>query len=274
MYDVRQDVNDYQGRLTRMRIVRYTGKQGGDAAYGIVEDSTIFALEGDLFGAYSKGEQVGSVDDVHLLAPLEPGKIVAIGLNYKDHVTELDPNRKLPESPVMFMKPQSAVIGPDEPIELANPENDTHYEAELVVVIGKKARDVSEDDALDYVLGYTAGNDVSDRKVQYAAGQWIQGKGYDTYCPLGPWIETELDPGKVQVQSRLNGEPRQSSNTEVLIFSVPFLISFVSKVMTLNPGDVIMTGTPHGVGPMKAGDTIEVDVEGVGVLRNPVVNRA
>lgn len=256
-----------------MRIARYAKDAAGEAAHGIVEGSTIYALEGDLFGAHQKGAEVGSLDEVRLLAPLEPGKIVAIGLNYKDHVTELDPNRKLPEFPVIFMKPQSAVIGPGEAIEIANPENETHYEAELVVVIGKKARDVSEDEALDYVLGYTAGNDVSDRKIQYASGQWIQGKGYDTYCPLGPWIEIELDPGNVQVQSRLNGEPRQSSNTEVLIFSVPFLISYVSKVMTLNPGDVIMTGTPHGVGPMKAGDTIEIDVEGVGVLSNPVVNR-
>jgi 2-keto-4-pentenoate hydratase/2-oxohepta-3-ene-1,7-dioic acid hydratase in catechol pathway len=257
-----------------MKIVRYAGKANDEASFGILEDATIYALEGDIFGDHRKGAEVGTLDSVRLLAPLDPGKIVAIGLNYKDHVTELDPDRKLPEAPVMFMKPQSAVIGPDEPIELANPENETHYEAELVVVIGKKARDVSEEDALDYVLGYTAGNDVSDRKIQYAAGQWIQGKGYDTYCPLGPCIETDLDPGKVQVQSRLNGEDRQSSNTGVLIFSVPYLVSFVSKVMTLHPGDVIMTGTPHGVGPMKAGDTIEIDVEGVGVLRTPVVNRA
>lgn len=256
-----------------MRIARYANG-AGNAAYGIVEGSTVFALEGDLFGTFRKGAEVGALDDIQLLAPLEPGKIVAIGLNYKAHVTELDSSRTLPEFPVIFMKPQSAVIGPGEAIEIANPDNETHYEAELVVVFGKKARDVEEADALDYVLGYTAGNDVSDRKVQYAAGQWIQGKGYDTYCPLGPWIETDLDPGHVQVQSRLNGEVRQDSNTEILIFSVPFLISYVSKVMTLNPGDVIMTGTPHGVGPMKAGDTIEIDVQGVGVLRNPVTNRA
>jgi 2-keto-4-pentenoate hydratase/2-oxohepta-3-ene-1,7-dioic acid hydratase in catechol pathway len=256
-----------------MKIVRYAGQGNGAPTFGILEDSTVYSLEGDIFGDFSKGAEVGPLDSVRLLAPLDPGKIVAIGLNYKDHVTELDKTRKMPEFPVMFMKPQSGVIGPDEPIELANPDNETHYEAELVVVIGKKARDVSEEEALDYVLGYTAGNDVSDRKIQYAAGQWVQGKGYDTYCPLGPVIETELDPGHVQVQSRLNGEDRQSANTEVLIFSVPFLISYVSKVMTLNPGDVIMTGTPHGVGPMKAGDTIEIDVEGVGVLRNPVVNR-
>jgi 2-keto-4-pentenoate hydratase/2-oxohepta-3-ene-1,7-dioic acid hydratase in catechol pathway len=199
---------------------------------------------------------------------------MAIGLNYVDHVTELDTTRELPTSPVVFMKPQSSIIGPDQAIELVNPENPTHYEAELVVVIGKTAKNVSEEDALDYILGYTAGNDVSDRTVQYEGGQWIRGKGFDTYLPLGPVIETELDISDLRVQSRLNGEQRQSESTKSLIFSIPFLISFVSNGVTLNPGDLIMTGTPHGVGPMMAGDVIEVEVEGIGVLRNPVVNRA
>jgi 2-keto-4-pentenoate hydratase/2-oxohepta-3-ene-1,7-dioic acid hydratase in catechol pathway len=171
------------------------------------------------------------------------------------------------------MKPNSAIIGPGENIRLANPENDIHYEAELCVVIGKTATDVDEANALDHVFGYTCGNDVSDRAVQYARGQWIQGKGYDSYCPLGPCIETDLDVSNVRVQSRLNGEPRQDETTDKLIFNIPYLISYISKVMTLYPGDVIMTGTPHGVGPMKAGDVIEIEVEGIGVLRNPVVNR-
>jgi 2-keto-4-pentenoate hydratase/2-oxohepta-3-ene-1,7-dioic acid hydratase in catechol pathway len=256
-----------------MTIVRYSTTDNGEASWGILEGSTIYALDGDIYGAFSKGAEVGPAENVRLLAPVDPGKVVAIGLNYKDHVTELDPTRTLPEFPVIFLKPTSSLIGPGEAIELANPDNETHYEAELVVVIGKTARDVEEADALDYVLGYTAGNDVSDRKVQYASGQWIQGKGYDTYCPIGPVVQTELDPSNLQVQSRLNGEVRQSANTSQLIFSVPFLISYVSKVMTLYPGDVIMTGTPHGVGPMVAGDTIEIDVEGVGVLSNPVTNR-
>lgn len=267
------DTSIMEGASTHMNIVRYSTTDNGTAAYGILEGSTVFALDGDVFGEFGKGTEIGPLDSVRLLAPVDPGKVVAIGLNYKDHVTELDPNRKLPEFPVIFMKPTSAIVGPGEAIELANPDNETHYEAELVVVIGKKARDVEEGDALDYVLGYTAGNDVSDRKIQYASGQWIQGKGYDTYCPLGPVVQTELDPGNVQVQSRLNGETRQSASTSLLIFSVPFLVSYVSKVMTLEPGDVIMTGTPHGVGPMKAGDTIEIDIEGVGVLSNPVTNR-
>lgn len=252
-----------------MKIVRY----GAEAHYGILEDETVYAASGDLFDGLSKGDRVGSIDEVQLQAPLDPGKVIAIGLNYVDHVTELDKSRELPTTPVVFMKPPSAIVGPDQPIELAYPENDTHYEAELVVVIGKKAKSVPEADALQYVLGYTAGNDVSDRVQQYGDGQWIRGKGYDTYLPLGPAIETELDINDIMVQSRLNGEKRQSESTKSLIFSVPFLISFVSDVMTLNPGDIIMTGTPHGVGSMKDGDVIEVDVQGIGVLRNPVTTR-
>lgn len=257
-----------------MKIIRFSETNGDDARFGILKDSTVHEAEGDLFSGLTAGAEVGNIADVTLHAPIQPGKVMAIGLNYVDHVTELDKTRELPTSPVVFMKPQSAVIGPDQEIKLVNPENPTHYEAELVVVIGKTATDVSEADALDYVLGYTAGNDVSDRTVQYEGGQWIRGKGYDTYLPLGPVIETELDISDLRVQSRLNGEQRQSESTKSLIFSIPFLISFVTKGLTLNPGDIIMTGTPHGVGPMKAGDVIEVEVEGIGILRNPVTNRA
>ena len=257
-----------------MKIVRYQpGSAPGEARYGILEGSTVYAAEGDPFTGLRRGEAVGEVDDLTLLAPIVPGKVIAIGLNYVDHVTENDPTRTIPTSPVVFMKPPSAIIGPGAAIELAHPENPIDYEAELVVVMGRRARDVKEAEALDYVLGYTAGNDVSDRAQQYGDGQWIRGKGYDTYLPLGPAIETELDISDTRVMSRLNGEPRQSESTKSLIFSVPYLISFLSHIMTLEPGDLIMTGTPHGVGPMKAGDVIEVEVEGVGVLRNPVRNR-
>jgi 2-keto-4-pentenoate hydratase/2-oxohepta-3-ene-1,7-dioic acid hydratase in catechol pathway len=259
-----------------MKIVRYqpsSGSGADEARYGILEGSTVYAAEGELFDGLTKGEAVGEVDSVRLLAPIKPGKVVAIGLNYVDHVTENDPTRTIPTSPVVFMKPPSAIVGPGEAIELANTENNIDYEAELVVVIGKKAKDVSEADALGYVLGYTAGNDVSDRVQQFGDGQWIRGKGYDTYLPLGPAIETDLDISDTKVESRLNGEVRQSESTKSLIFSIPFLISFLSGVMTLEPGDIIMTGTPHGVGPMKDGDVIEVEVGGVGVLKNPVRNR-
>jgi len=257
-----------------MKICRYLDTATNAPAFGIVEGDTVYAGEGDVFTGLAKGAEVGAVSDVQLLAPIEPGKVLAIGMNYLKHVKELDATREVPTEPVVFMKPQSAIIGPGAAIELAYPENDTHYEAELVVVIGKTAHRVSEAEALDYVLGYTAGNDVSDRVQQMGGIQWIRGKGYNTYLPLGPVIETELDPGNVTVQSRLNGEKRQDDNTNGLIFNVPFLIQFLSDVMTLNPGDIIMTGTPHGVGGMKAGDTIEIEVGGVGVLSNPVVNRA
>ncbi len=255
-----------------MKIVRYQD-QSGEAAFGILDDGTVYATSGDVFEGLTRADAVGSVEDMKLLAPIEPGKVIAIGLNYLLHVKENDPTREVPTEPVVFMKPPSAIVGPDEAIELAYPENNIDYEAELVIVMGRKAHRVKKEEALDYVLGYTAGNDVSDRVQQFAGQQWIRGKGYDTYLPLGPCIETDLDPGNVTVESRLNGEVRQSDNTSGLIFDVPFLLEYLTDVMTLNPGDIIMTGTPHGVGPMTAGDTIEVEVGGVGVLSNPVKNR-
>jgi len=256
-----------------MKIVRYQDVGSDAPAYGIVEGETVFAGEGDLFAGLTKGAEIGPLSSLQLLAPIVPGKVIAIGMNYLKHVTELDPNREVPKEPVVFMKPQSAITGPDTAIELAYPENNIDYEAELVVVIGKQAHRVKEADALDYVLGYTGGNDVSDRVQQMGGIQWIRGKGYNTYLPLGPAIVTDLDPGNIDVQSRLNGEVRQSDNTSGLIFSVPFLIEFLSDVMTLDPGDIIMTGTPHGVGAMKDGDVIEIEIGGVGVLRNTVRNR-
>lgn len=257
-----------------MKIVRFLDSTSNAPAFGILEGDTVYAATGDLYAGLRKGDQAGPLADLRLVAPLDPGKVMAIGLNYVDHVTENDPTRTVPTEPVVFMKPTSAIIGPGEAIELGNTENNIDYEAELVVVIGKTARDVDEADALAHVLGYTAGNDVSDRVQQYSGGQWIRGKGYDTYLPLGPAIETDLDVSNVTVQSRLNGEARQSESTSSLIFSVPFLVSYLSKTMTLFPGDLIMTGTPHGVGPMKDGDTIEVEVGDVGILSNPVRNRA
>ncbi|MGB3327432.1 MAG: fumarylacetoacetate hydrolase family protein [Thermomicrobiales bacterium] len=257
-----------------MKIVRFADAASGDLAYGIVEGDTVHAASGDLFGGLQQGAAIGPLSDVKVTTPLDPGKVVCIGMNYLKHVTEIDPTRKVPTEPVIFMKPTSAIIGPGETIELVNPQNNTDYEAELVVVIGKTARRVSEADALDYVLGYTAGNDVSDRVLQAKDGQWIRAKGFDTYLPLGPSIVTDLDPANTKVESRVNGETRQSDNTDGLIFNVPFLVSFLSDVMTLDPGDIIMTGTPFGVGPLKAGDVVEVEVGSIGTLANPVVNRA
>jgi 2-keto-4-pentenoate hydratase/2-oxohepta-3-ene-1,7-dioic acid hydratase in catechol pathway len=248
-----------------MKFLRYLAD--GEPRYGVLEGDTVYDASGDPFSSLSKGSAVGDLESLSLLTPVQPGKVVAVGLNYALHVTESDPNRQVPDEPVVFMKPTSALLPHGGVIEM--PEgNRIDYEAELCVAIGRRAKQVSEAEALDYVLGYTCGNDVSHRDYQRKDGQWVRAKGFDTFCPLGPVVETDLDPSAVKVQSRLNGEVRQDSNTKHLIFNVPFLISFVSNVMTLEPGDVIMTGTPEGVGPMQPGDTIEVEVEGIGVLRN------
>jgi 2-keto-4-pentenoate hydratase/2-oxohepta-3-ene-1,7-dioic acid hydratase in catechol pathway len=248
-----------------VKICRYL--DNGSARYGIVENGTVYQASGDLFEGLSKGASVGSMDSMTILPPVEPSKIVAVGLNYALHVTENDPNRQVPTEPVLFMKPQTSLLGHGGVIEL--PEaNRIDHEAEFCIVMGKKASRVPEDEALDYVLGYTCGNDVSHRDFQRKDGQWVRAKGFDTFCPLGPVIETDLDPDNLSIQARLNGEVKQSSNTNDLIFKTAFLVSFVSEVMTLLPGDVIMTGTPNGVSPMKPGDTIEIEIENIGTLRN------
>ncbi len=253
-----------------MKILRY--KVDGASHFGILEGDTVFAATGDVFSGLSKGDQVGKLSDVKLDTPIQPGKVVAIGLNYAKHVTENDPTREQPTEPVVFMKPISSLIAHGENIELPDDDN-IHYEAELCIVIGKKAKQVKQGDWADYILGYTCGNDVSHRTFQAKDGQWVRAKGFDTFCPLGPVIETEMDPNNAAVVSRLNGDTRQNSNTNDLIFGIPFLMEFITNVMTLEPGDVIMTGTPEGVGAIKPGDTIEVEVGGVGVLSNPVVAR-
>jgi 2-keto-4-pentenoate hydratase/2-oxohepta-3-ene-1,7-dioic acid hydratase in catechol pathway len=258
-----------------VKIVRYRDQTTSQTRFGLVEGATVYAASGDPFaaGGLQRGEAVGPVAGVTLLPPVQPGKIVCVGLNYRAHVTENDPTRTVPDEPVLFMKPTSALLGPGEAIVIANPDHRTDHEAELAIVIGRRARHVSEATSLDHVLGYTAGNDVSDRVLQKKDGQWVRAKGFDTYCPLGPWIETDLDVTDVKVESRLNGEVKQSQTTASMIFSPAFLVSFISRVMTLEPGDVILTGTPEGVGPMQPGDTIEIEIGGVGVLRNSVTKR-
>lgn len=255
-----------------MLIVRYLDPTTNAPAFGLQEGSIVRAASGDLFSGLTAGGGIGTVDSLRLLAPLDPQKIVCVGLNYAAHVTERDPNRKVPEEPVIFMKPTSAVIGPNDTIEIAYPEHETHHEAELVVVIGKTADHVTEAAALDHILGYTCGNDVSDRVLQKKDGQWIRAKGFRTYCPLGPAIQTELDPANTPVQSRVNGQTRQSQTTGSLLWSVPTLISYISGIMTLEPGDIVMTGTPEGVGPLTAGDVCEIEIGGIGTLRNPVTD--
>lgn len=251
-----------------MKFVRF--RDGGETRYGVLDGDAVYASTGDPFVGLKTTDLVGTLDSLSLLPPIEPGKIVCVGLNYLAHVTENDPTRTVPEEPVLFMKPPSALIAHGETIKIANPGNRTDHEAELVVVIGRTARNIATEDVPGYVLGYTCGNDVSDRVLQRKDGQWIRAKGFDTYCPLGPCIETELDLSDARVESRLNGTVRQSQSTAAMIWDAHTLVSYISGVMTLEPGDIIMTGTPEGVGPMQPGDTIEVEVEGIGVLRNPV----
>ena len=206
--------------------------------------------------------------DVKLLAPVLPGKVVAIGVNYASHAAEMGDT--IHEDPIIFLKPSTAVIGPEDTILRPASSQRVDHEAELALVIGKTCKDIRAEDAADYIYGYTCCNDVTARDLQKKDGQWTRGKGFDTFCPLGPWIETELDPADVGISARVNGEVRQNSRTKYLINAIPRLVEFVSAVMTLLPGDVITTGTPEGIGALLPGDVVEVEVEGVGILRNSV----
>ncbi len=208
-------------------------------------------------------------ESVQLLAPCVPTKIVGVGLNYADHVAEL--GCAVPKEPLLFIKPSTSAIGPLEPIRIPSMSDQVDYEAELAVVIGREARNVSINQAENYIMGYTCFNDVTARDLQTKDVQFTRSKSFNTFAPIGPWIETELDTSNLKVESYLNGELRQSTFTNQLIFGVKELVSFISKVMSLLPGDIIATGTPYGIGPMKPGDTIEVRIEGIGSLINPVI---
>lgn len=254
-----------------MKIVRVDSRVD-DITYGAVEPEGIRLHLGTPLVAWEPTETVVGWDEARLLSPVIPTKIIAVGRNYEDHAAEL--NSPVPETPLIFLKPPTTVVGPLQPIRLPAVSQTVHHEAELAVVIGKVARDVKMEDAGAYVLGYTAANDVTARDLQRTDGQWTRAKGFDTFCPLGPAIDTDLDPLEgLQVTCRVNGELRQSGSTADMIFGVAELIAYASSIMTLLPGDVILTGTPAGVGPIVDGDRVEVEVEGVGVLMNPVVAR-
>jgi len=210
-----------------------------------------------------------ALDGVKLLAPVVPSKIVCVGRNYREHAAEM--GNKMPDEPLLFLKAPSAVIGSGEKIELPSASQQVEHEGELGVVIGRLARKLSQDeDPFSYVFGYTCVNDVTARDLQRKDVQFTRGKSFDTFCPVGPWIETDIDPGNVGVETRLNGEVKQKGNTADMAFPVSFLIRYISEIMTLYPGDLIATGTPAGVSRMKHGDTVEVEVAGIGVLRNQV----
>jgi 2-keto-4-pentenoate hydratase/2-oxohepta-3-ene-1,7-dioic acid hydratase in catechol pathway len=207
--------------------------------------------------------------DVHLLAPVEPAKVVCVGRNYAAHAAER--GNQVPKEPLIFLKPSSSIVGPDEPIVLTPYSQHVDYEGEMALVIGRRCSHLREtDDALSNVLGYTCLNDVSARDIQKSDVQFTRAKGFDTFCPVGPHIETHLDPSDVLVETYVNGAPRQSGSTSLMVYSCAFLVRWISRMMTLYPGDVIATGTPAGVGPLVAGDVVEVRVAGVGVLCNPV----
>ncbi|MEW9672430.1 fumarylacetoacetate hydrolase family protein [Ammoniphilus sp. 3BR4] len=252
-----------------MKFARFL--ENGIISYGVVEGDEIIKIDGSIFDAYKLTDQRVALNQVQLLAPVVPGKMVAIGLNYKKHAEEM--NKPLPEEPMMFLVSPTAVIGPEEEIQLVNPEHRNDHEAEIAIVIGKRASEVAIDEALEYVFGYTICNDVSDRVLQKKDGQFTRAKSFATYKPLGPVIATDIDPDRSPIQLRVNAEIRQDSNTNDMIFSASEIISLVSHVMTLEPGDVIITGTPSGVSPLYDGDVVEVEIEGIGVLSNKVTNK-
>ncbi|OIJ33511.1 fumarylacetoacetate hydrolase family protein [Microbacterium sp. LCT-H2] len=250
-----------------MKIARFSHDDA--IMYGIIDDRELVVLAGDpMFSGYETTGARVPLTEVTLLAPVIPrSKVVCVGKNYHDHAAEM--GGVAPEEPLLFLKPNTAVIGPDDAIvrPVALSER-TEYEGELVVVIGRIAKNVKAENALDHVLGYTIGNDVTARDLQRKDGQWSRAKGFDTFCPLGPVIETDFDPAQATIETRVNGEVRQQAPLTDMIHSVAAIIEYASAVFTLLPGDVIMTGTPAGVGTFEAGDTIEVEISGLGILRN------
>lgn len=250
-----------------MRIVRFTVDR--QIKYGVVEDGVVRELQGDIFGKFGETRKKHSLARIKFLTPTQPSKIVAVGLNYRDHAAEL--KQQVPEEPIMFLKPPTALLPHRGKIVYPKSCQRLDYEAELGLVIKRTARSVPSNKALGYVLGYVCFNDVTARDLQRKDGQWTRAKSFDTFAPIGPWIETDVDLSDAPIRAYLNGVLRQDSNINNFIFDVPYLVHFISTVMTLYPGDVIATGTPSGVGPMQPGDTVEIEVEGIGRLRNTIV---
>ena len=259
-----------------MRIARFTS--GSDPRFGVVEGEPgaerLVVLTGDpLYTPVQPTGETVALEEVRLLAPVIPrSKVVGIGRNYAAHAAEL--GNEVPAEPLAFLKPNTSVVGPGDPVVLPPQSQRVDFEGELAVVIGRLCRDVPVERVPEVVLGYTVANDVTARDLQKTDGQWWRAKGFDSFCPLGPYLVTDLDVTDLRVTTRLDGETKQDGRTSQMIFDVPTLVAHVSSVMTLLPGDVILTGTPEGVGPMTAGQRVEVEVEGIGVLSNPVVTRS
>ena len=237
--------------------------------YGLIEGENIVEISGLPWGQWTRGSLTSRLADVRLLAPVEPSKIVCVGRNYAAHAAEL--GNEVPKEPLIFLKPSTSIIGPDEPVILTKYSRRVEHEGELALVIARRcAHLLDTDDALSFVLGYTCLNDVTARDLQISDVQFTRAKGFDTFCPVGPHIETDLNPANAVVETHVNGARRQSGSTSLMIYPVPYLVRWISRMMTLLPGDLIATGTPVGVGPLVAGDMVEVSVAGIGVLRNPV----
>ncbi len=250
-----------------MRIVRYQIKEEAPQ-YGWLLDDKSGEIDGDLFGRYRRRDANLPRAEAKLVAPSQPSKIVCVGRNYVDHAKEM--GNEVPKVPLIFLKPPSSIISSGETILLPPQSAQVEHEAELVIVIGKRGRRVTPEDAKQYILGYTVGNDVTARDLQKSDGQWTRAKGFDTFCIFGPWIDTDFDPSDAVVTCRVNGQMRQMASTRDMVFSVSTLVAFISSVMTLEPGDLIFTGTPAGVGELHAGDKVEVEIDGLGSISNPV----
>jgi 2-keto-4-pentenoate hydratase/2-oxohepta-3-ene-1,7-dioic acid hydratase in catechol pathway len=253
-----------------MKFARY--RRGRQRGYALVEDNALRPIVGTPFGRWRARDDVVPLSQAKLLAPVRPSKVLAVALNYRSHVerSPLPDLREEPKAPEFFLKPPSAIIGPEETIRLPASSGRVDYEGELVAVIGRRARRVPVDKALEYVLGYTCGNDVSARDWQQGDLQWWRAKGSDTFAPLGPWLVIGLDPSDLELCTRVNGREVQHTSTAGLIHDVARLVSFASQAMTLLPGDLLFTGTPGSTGPIQRGDVVEVEIDGIGVLRNLV----
>lgn len=250
-----------------MRFVRYH-ISNSPPLYGWCYQDAIGPIDGSPFGDYRRLEAELPLDSVSLLPPIQPSKIICVGRNYIDHAREH--GVEVPEIPLLFLKPPSALIGHREAVILPPQSNRVEHEAELAVVIGKRGRWIPPERVNDHIFGYTIANDVTARDLQRRDGQWTRGKGFDTFCPVGPWIETELDPYDILITCRVNDEIRQMASTRDMVFSIQQLIAFISTVMTLEPGDLVLTGTPAGVGPLEPGDSVAIQIEGIGELINSV----
>jgi len=250
-----------------MKLLRFQSKDG-TISNGWLNEDKVGKIEGDLFSEYRRLEAVYDLSSVKLLEPVVPSKILCMGRNYSEHAREQ--GTEVPEVPMLFMKPLSATIADGQEIILPPQSHQVEHEAELVVVIGRRGRWIQADQANKYILGYTIGNDVTARDLQQRDGQWTRAKGFDTFCPIGPWIETELDPADVLITCKVNSELRQMASSKEMVFTIQQIVAFASSIMTLEPGDLIFTGTPAGVGPLEDGDLCEISIEGIGTLTNTI----